>query len=173
MVYEGFKVYGPYTRKDFRQIVILSKDHKKRTVSYPKFLLEKHLGRYLFSDETVDHIDGDFNNNEIINLRVMNRNLHSGKHVRRLKKQSFECPMCGSEFVLDGSKLSTAIFNRKRGKSGPFCSRRCIGIYGQLVQKGKEKIPVSIICGSYYNNHNTQSLLIERLEVDPPNSGKP
>ena len=42
-MYDDKKVYGPYTRKDGRQIVILKtpgsiKDHQ--TISYPKYIVE-------------------------------------------------------------------------------------------------------------------------------------
>ena len=37
------KIYGPYTRKeDNRQHVIIIDGEKRRTVSYPKFLMEQH-----------------------------------------------------------------------------------------------------------------------------------
>jgi len=46
------KVYGPYTRKDGRQHVILYENGTRKTVSYPKYLLETKLGRPLDSNET-------------------------------------------------------------------------------------------------------------------------
>ena len=41
---------------------------KRITLSYPKYLIEVHLDRYLEKEETVDHIDGNFLNNVISNL---------------------------------------------------------------------------------------------------------
>jgi hypothetical protein len=42
------KIYGPYTRKDGRKHVIVHYDGGRiRTVSYPKWLMEQHLGREL------------------------------------------------------------------------------------------------------------------------------
>ena len=38
-MYEDYKVYGPYKRRDGRQHVILKKDKIKITVSYPKYLM--------------------------------------------------------------------------------------------------------------------------------------
>ena len=87
-MYDNMKVYGPYTRKDGRQVVILktpgsSMDHK--TISYPKYLVECQLQRYLTKNETVYHIDGDFTNNDLTNLRVVDRtvtlNLHNLPHI--------------------------------------------------------------------------------------------
>ena len=63
------KVYGPYTRKDGRQHVILvHEDLSRQTMSYPKYLMEQHLKRALLASETVDHINNDFTDNRIENL---------------------------------------------------------------------------------------------------------
>lgn len=67
------KIYGPYTRKDGRKHVILRKDGKLQTISYPRFLLEEKLGRKLLPEETVDHIDEDLSNDDLSNLQVLSR----------------------------------------------------------------------------------------------------
>ena len=55
------KVYGPYRKSDGRQIVIIKDINGTRTVSFPKYIMEEHLGRELHPDkETVDHIDFNF-----------------------------------------------------------------------------------------------------------------
>lgn len=138
-MYNEYKVYGPYTRKDGRQHVVLLHLYTKEriTVSYPKFLIEQHLGRYLEESETVDHIDRDFTNNSISNLQVLKREEHAKVDVTRLKELTFTCPYCSKDFVLDGQKLSRAISNNKKGKAGPFCSKSCAGKYGADIQKGK------------------------------------
>jgi hypothetical protein len=54
------KVHGPYTRQqDGRQhVVVVFVDLSKKTISYPKYLMEQKLGRELDPDlETIDHID--------------------------------------------------------------------------------------------------------------------
>ena len=81
-VYEGFTVYGPYTRSDGRQHVVLTKHNtegsviERHTISYPKYIVEKYINRYLLPNETVDHIDCDFRNNELSNLRIVDRKVH-------------------------------------------------------------------------------------------------
>ena len=66
--HEDYKCYGPYTRKDERQHAILIKHDatgsivERLTISYPKYLVEVYLNRQLESNETVDHIDGNFPN---------------------------------------------------------------------------------------------------------------
>jgi len=61
LVYEDCQIYGPYQSKtDKRLRVVVREGKTKRTISYPKFLVEKRLNRYLSENEIVDHIDGNF-----------------------------------------------------------------------------------------------------------------
>jgi hypothetical protein len=131
-------------------VIIVYPDKSRKTVSYPKYLVECELGRYLEDDETVDHIDGDFTNNDFANLQVLSRKEHVSLDVKRLKTQRFECPLCSDSFELKGSKLYNAAGNRKQGKAGPFCSRTCAGKYGAEVQNERMKrLSVSKIKKSY------------------------
>ena len=137
MVYENCKLYGPYiNEKDGRmRCVIAFPNGKKKTVSYPKYLMEVHLGRYLDSDETVDHIDGNPLNNELSNLQILNRREHCYNDAIRNKDIIVKCLYCGKEFTIKGSKISQR--NRKdRHQSGYFCSRECSGKYGAAIQNG-------------------------------------
>jgi hypothetical protein len=129
MVYENIKkVYGPYLRKDGRKhVVIVFTDNSKKTVSYPKFLMENHSGRKLNFNETVDHIDGNFTNDSIENLQILLKSVHSSKDAKKLKSQNFDCEVCGIEFKLEGKRLSDALSNREKGKAGPFCGKSCAG----------------------------------------------
>jgi hypothetical protein len=133
------KVHGPYLRKDGRKhVVIVYNDDKKRTVSYPKFLIEQQLGRRLNINETIDHIDGDITNDNISNLQILNRIDHVTKDIIRNKPIELNCVFCNNVVILDTSAKQSAYNRHKRqGKAGPFCSRTCSGKYGQLVQTNK------------------------------------
>ena len=168
MIYEDCKIYGPYISKQDKRlrIVVVDKTGKKTTVSYPKYLMESYLGRYLTEDETVDHIDCNVQNNEIFNLRVLSRSEHASVDAKRYTTQSFECPMCKGNFSLDGRKLHDAITNRQRNKAGPFCSRVCAGRYGRGIQLGENSLEVQTIVPSYTTLKADKSLHEETHEVD-------
>lgn len=69
-MYNDYLIYGPYDHNNRLRLVMVNKvTGKKTSISYAKYLMEVHLGRYLKSDETVDHIDNDYTNNHISNLR--------------------------------------------------------------------------------------------------------
>lgn len=80
---EGYfmRVYGPYTRKDGRMIVLIYEGRKRRTCSYPKWLYENHHNIILKDNEHVHHIDGDFTNNNIENLVVIDIREHGKIHA--------------------------------------------------------------------------------------------
>ena len=119
------KIYGPYLRKDGRKhIVIVKDDGTKRTQSYPRYLMEQHLGRELLPEETVDHIDNDFTNDDISNLQLLTLVENVEKSRKPKEIYTFVCPCCGKVASKDMCQVR---HNLKRGKAGPFCSRKCAG----------------------------------------------
>ena len=123
------RVYGPYHRPDGRQHVIISDNGKKKTVSYPRYLMQQHLGRELTEFETVDHIDGDFTNNDLSNLQILTREANASKwfddHDKRQKYIELQCTFCGKTFSRTMHRHRYAL---KRNKNvGYFCSRSCQG----------------------------------------------
>ena len=124
------KLYGPYKRKDNRQhVIVVNEDGSRKTISYPKYLMEQTLNRVLVQDETVDHKDGDFNNNNPLNLQILSRASNAAKNFddhpeRRAKKVTLICVVCQKEFL-----RFERVYNRslRRNSLGPFCSRQCQG----------------------------------------------
>lgn len=50
-----------------------------------RVIIERHIGRKLRSDEIVHHIDGNFQNNEISNLKIVTRSEHAKIHLHKQK----------------------------------------------------------------------------------------
>ena len=120
------KIYGPYTRKDGRMHVVVVKDDKtKTTISYPKYLMQQHLGRELTNDETVDHIDGNIFNNDISNFQILSRADNALKSVKWAEYLKLTCKYCGKQFERRAAihKHNTNV----RKVDGPFCSKQCVG----------------------------------------------
>lgn len=129
-------VHGPYIRKDNRKHVVLYYNtNKKKTVSYAKYLMEKHIGRLLIDDETVDHIDEDFTNDSIENLQILSREENAKKSVRFTAMRVCICLQCGKEFKMKERDYFNNQINK--GKAGPFCGRSCAGRWSMLGRKRK------------------------------------
>jgi hypothetical protein len=128
MPYQGYKVYGPYIRPDGRKHVICIKGEERITVSYPRYVIEVHLGRKLPKDLDVHHIDGNETNDDISNLDLRPHGLHQSEHGNHSFIQ-FICPVCEKTFELSWQKVQKRKSEQKRGKglSGPYCSRKCSG----------------------------------------------
>ena len=150
MIYENvIKTYGPYLGKDKRYRSILKfNDGTKKGMSYPTYLMEMHLGKYLEEGETIGRSDGNPLNNELSNLRVLNRQEHCSNDCVRNNSIIVTCTYCGKTFEIEGNKINSRN-RRDRHLSGYFCSRRCSGKYGKEIQlhlrkhEQKEKIITS------------------------------
>ncbi len=135
-MYENYRIYGPYTAKDGRlRIIGVDSNNVKHTISYPKYLMELHLGRYLDEKEQVDHIDGNPLNNTMSNLQIKTLGEHQILDAWRNEDVLVHCKYCGKPFIIGGNKMHCR--NRKdRYQSGYFCSRQCSGKYGKKIQLG-------------------------------------
>lgn len=141
------RVYGPYTRKDGYKIVNLYGDNKKTTKQYARVKMEVKLGRILRTDETVQHINGNRQNNLYSNLEVLSKVEHSKCDAKRRIPHEAKCAWCKKEFLLRVDQVK----KRMQSKAGPFCSRRCTGLYGASIQNGSTVLKRKKIKVEYYN----------------------
>ena len=138
---EYSKVLGPYSRKDGRLHIVLNNSSlpknskgKLKTISYPKAIMEAHMGRRLKDDETIDHIDKNPLNNSIENLQVLCRSEHASLDVKRIKPVYSNCTYCGKKIELTKNQR-----RKDRKNKGVFCSEICSGRYGSEVKKDRSK----------------------------------
>lgn len=133
------KTYGPYVAKDGRyRCVLVHENGRKQTISYPRLLMETHLGRSLLSDEDVHHIDENIANNNIDNLKVILHSEHCRNHsLKYIDDILIECVYCRKIFTLTPHQQRKR--QQNKNKSGPFCSRRCSGKYGSDVQRATKQ----------------------------------
>ena len=165
MVYENvIKVRGPYQGKDNRfRIMLIYNDKSSKIISYPRYIMEKHLGRYLEKDEQVDHIDGNPSNNDISNLQILKFKEHQKLDALRNEDIEVSCTYCEKKFIISGNKINDR--NRKdRHQSGYFCSRTCSGKYGREIQMNlRNHIKIDKVQPSKYKVKSAQK---ETFEVE-------
>lgn len=131
------KRYSVYVNKDGRYRCYDRVTQK--VVSYPRILMAEKLGRPLEPYEEVHHIDGNTKNNSLDNLTVVNKGEHQRYHSIKYPELVFEtCVYCGKKFAMTRVQQQRRKSEEKRGKYGPFCSRRCSGLYGTDEQRKRK-----------------------------------
>lgn len=136
-------VNGPYRskkNKGRKYVSVVYEGGRKRFVSYPKFLVECLLERELDPvQETVDHIDRNFDNNDWQNLRLVDLSQHTSDDVERVERIKVKCIWCGKKFRRQASRINV---EARRKKAGPFCGKQCSGSYGAALRRGDvEELP--------------------------------
>lgn len=122
-------IYGPYKRADGRMHIVVynSNTRNKKTISYPKYILMQN-GYDISEDCHVHHIDGDYSNNSIDNLQIVENKDHMSYHKKYEIGQTvtLTCSFCGNDFEIDISKLR---YRFRKNRKNVFCSRNCSGNY--------------------------------------------
>lgn len=129
------RILKTYNCKDGRVRARVADDNNNSFVlSYPRILMEEKLGRPLEPYEDVHHIDGNPLNNDLSNLAVIAHGEHQRIH-RKYRDTIATCAMCGKEFEWPAQSQRDFYSNlRRRTQAGPFCSKRCVGLYGKQEQ---------------------------------------
>lgn len=94
--------------------------------------MEQHLGRQLLPEETVDHIDGDFTNDDLTNLQLLSLADNIRKDHSSTEYVDCICPECGKEFREEARWIRHN--QQKQGKLGPFCGKSCAGKHSRRRQ---------------------------------------
>jgi hypothetical protein len=116
------------TNSENRKNVILFNNNKERsTVSFARYLMSVHLGRYLEPSEHVDHIDNDKTNDIIGNLQILTPRENNIKYVRFSGKEAklviICCCNCEKDFTMRQSNFKSKLKNSKTRLF--FCTKAC------------------------------------------------
>lgn len=118
------KRYGPYKSSGGHLFWIDVDGSKRKSVWVHRELMEKKLGRKLKKTEVVHHKDEKPDHNAVSNFELKTRRTHAQAHAKGVEMLKFDCPVCGRA----AEKVARFVrHNRKQGKPGPFCSRKCAG----------------------------------------------
>ena len=116
--------------KEPRRNIVLFNNHKDRTtISYARYKMSVHLGRFLDKTEVVDHINNDKMDDRLDNyqiLTVLENNVKSIKHRKAGRsKVKFQCA-CSKVFIKSRNCTHLVI----KTKITDYCSRSCAGYDG-------------------------------------------
>lgn len=117
--------YLRQNREGRRVIDLYNSDKDRSTVSYARYLMSCHVGRYLTTEEEVDHVDQNPTNDEISNLQILSTEDHLKKTLEHRPKGvviTLVCSNCGTSFERRSNKVHKENQNH-------FCSRSCNGKY--------------------------------------------
>jgi len=126
----GYLRESPDKRK---RIDLFNSNEDRTTISYSRYLMSVHVGRFLNDDEEVDHIDEDCTNDDINNLQILSTEEHrkknsksnsTGRTVTELK-----CEYCGKDFIRENRSI--------RKTNYISCSRRCSALINNATKNLK------------------------------------
>jgi len=103
-----------------RNVILVKEDNTKTTMSYARYLMSIHLGRFLTKEEHVDHIDNNKMNDCIENYQILSQLENNRKSSKGRKYIKMRCPNCGKIFDIRYNQSHI----QKKGKFSS-CSRTC------------------------------------------------
>jgi len=126
--FSGRRIYGPYldnsNGRKYVRIVWNEDGSHYKTMSYARYLVSLEVGRELTKEETVDHVDGNYTNNNIDNLEIVSLSVNIKRAAKGKTFVTLICPEC--EAVFDREKRQTHLGKGKNYKGSPTaCSRSC------------------------------------------------
>lgn len=117
------------------RLVFKRPDGRKTSKSYPRIIMERHLGRELLPDEDVHHIDGNVANNSIENLQIIKRGEHQRQHSQKYFDKIAICQVCGKKFIWTGKRQQRYYGDLRVNRNRIItCTKKCSSYYGRMKQ---------------------------------------
>lgn len=104
-------------------------------MTYARYLMCMHEGRWLGPDEHVDHIDDNKLNDVIENLQILTKSENSKKNSPGRTMVTLVCPACNEEFTKE--RRQTHIV---KGGKPTVCSRKCIHVRLAAEKQAQYKV---------------------------------
>lgn len=128
--FNKYWLYVVWHRKENRNqanLVLIENTKERTTMSYARYLMSVKLGRFLTTNEQVDHIDNDKTNDTIENLQILTplenkKKQEDFKETINPRKVTLECSFCGKHFQCLSKNYR---FKLKQGRTKFFCSKAC------------------------------------------------
>lgn len=144
-----------YLTNGYVHLVLLNhpKADKKGRYYEHRWVMEKHLGRFLERSEVVHHLDENRSNNGLDNLQLMLNSEHSSTHhsKRKPKKVIGVCKCCKRTIKLIANEYCFKCYFDIKRKARPFEKCSNCGNIRQLTSKKR------MICESCAKGYNQQS----------------
>lgn len=118
-----------------KTVTLFNSNADRSSTSYARYLMSVELGRYLTSDEEVDHIDEDKSNDDISNLQILTKKQHKNKNVILI--EGF-CYVCGDKIVKRKSDLRPKSKHTDLKNNLLCCSRECGYIKARETYKNRK-----------------------------------
>ena len=135
--YNDYRLYVIYHKKENRRYAVLvpidkSKNLKRTTISYARYLMSVKEKRILNNNEEVDHIDNNKMNDDINNLQILTKieNIIKENKKNGRKMVELKCPNCGK--IFNRRRKNTHLTISKRTYTA--CSRKCSTTFGAIKQ---------------------------------------
>ena len=83
-----------------KTVILFNNEQDRSSTAYARYIMSVKLGRYLTSDEEVDHVDGNKFDDSPENLQLLTKEEHRAKTTaeRAVPYLKFICECCGKDF---------------------------------------------------------------------------